>query len=92
MILSHLRLYLCSIQYLNIDFCMYPAMTAYNPSVLCLHEMMKTQVELVKNFADLQKIIYQSCLGGIKEDFKYTTLEDTKEVSKLCDYDFLNSL
>jgi len=55
------------------------AITGYSPSVLCLHEMMKAQVELVRNFADLQTRIYKSCLGGIKEDFKYTTLEDTKQ-------------
>ncbi|XP_005105165.1 uncharacterized protein C19orf44 homolog [Aplysia californica] len=58
------------------------AMTAYSPSVLALHEMMKAQVELVRNFADIQRGIYHSCLDGIKEDFKYTTLEDTKEYIK----------
>lgn len=54
------------------------AITAYSPSVLALQEMMKAQLDLVKNFVDIQNRIYQSCLDGLQYDHQYTTLEDTK--------------
>lgn len=50
--------------------------------MLALHEMMKMQLQLVQNFVDIQRRMYQSCKDGLKYDHKYTTLEDTKEVSK----------
>ncbi|GFR80458.1 hypothetical protein ElyMa_005898400 [Elysia marginata] len=54
------------------------AITAYSPSMLALQEMMKAQLDLVRNFVDIQNRIYQSCLDGLQYDHQYTTLEDTK--------------
>ncbi|KAH9523588.1 hypothetical protein Btru_040406 [Bulinus truncatus] len=55
------------------------ALTAYSPNMLALQEMMKTQLELVRNFVAIQDRIYQSCMDGLNYNYKYTTLEDTKE-------------
>ncbi|CAG5117754.1 unnamed protein product [Candidula unifasciata] len=55
------------------------ALTAYSPNMLALQEMMKVQLELVQNFLAIQQRIYQSCMEGFKYDYKYTTLEETRE-------------
>ncbi|XP_055885408.1 uncharacterized protein C19orf44-like [Biomphalaria glabrata] len=55
------------------------ALTAYSPNMLALQEMMKAQLELVQNFVAIQTRIYQSCMEGLNHNYKYTTLEDTKE-------------
>ncbi|GFN79068.1 hypothetical protein PoB_000557400 [Plakobranchus ocellatus] len=54
------------------------AITAYSPNVLALQDMMRAQLDLVKNFVDIHNRIYQSCLDGLQYDHQYTTLEDTK--------------
>lgn len=55
------------------------AMTAYSPSMLALHDMLKSQLELTKEFLDTQKRMYQDFSRSIQPAFKYTTLEDTKK-------------
>ncbi|CAL1547157.1 unnamed protein product [Lymnaea stagnalis] len=55
------------------------ALTAYSPNMLALQEMMRAQLNLVRNFVDIQSRIYQSCMAGLSYDYKYTTLEDTKK-------------
>ncbi|XP_059172262.1 uncharacterized protein C19orf44-like [Physella acuta] len=55
------------------------ALTAYSPNMLALQEMMKAQLDLIKNFVAIQHRIYQSCMDGLNYNHKYTTLEETKE-------------
>ncbi|KAL4230692.1 hypothetical protein ACF0H5_011068 [Mactra antiquata] len=58
------------------------AMTSYSPSMLALHDMLKSQLELTKEFLDVQKRMYANFSNDIKPGFKYTTLEDTKKYIK----------
>ena len=66
--------------YLIIVFIILPAMTAYSPAMLALHDMLKAQMEMTKEFLSSQKQLYQDFTRNIKPTFKYTTLEDTKKV------------
>lgn len=58
-------------------------MTSYSPSMLALHDMLRSQLELTREFLDVQKRMYANFSSDIKPGFKYTTLEDTKKVKNL---------
>lgn len=58
------------------------AMTAYSPSMLALHDMLKSQLELTREFLGTQKQMYEDFSRNIQPSFKYTTLEDTKKYIK----------
>ena len=56
------------------------AMTAYSPAMLALHEMLKSQLELTKEFVGMQKRFQMDAADSIKPKYHYTTLQDTKNV------------
>jgi hypothetical protein len=56
-------------------------MTAYSPAMIALHDMLKAQMEMTKEFLSSQKQMYEDFTRNIKPTFKYTTLEDTKKVT-----------
>jgi hypothetical protein len=58
-------------------------MTAYSPASLVIHDMMKQQIELIKQFAQAHDRLYHSLTDSNVPDYKYTTLEGTKAVSVL---------
>ncbi|XP_060594668.1 serine/arginine repetitive matrix protein 2-like isoform X2 [Ruditapes philippinarum] len=57
-------------------------MTAYSPAMIALHDMLKAQMEMTKEFLSSQKQMYEDFTRNIKPTFKYTTLEDTKKYIK----------
>ncbi|CAC5385513.1 Uncharacterized protein C19orf44 homolog [Mytilus coruscus] len=58
------------------------AMTAYSPAMLALHDMLKQQLDLTKQFIQSQKYLYRSFTDSMETTHKYTTLEDTRQYIK----------
>ena len=58
-------------------------MTAYSPAMLALHDMLKQQLDLTRQFVESQKYLYQSFTESMESSYKYTTLEDTKKVFQI---------
>ncbi|XP_076089641.1 uncharacterized protein LOC143060002 isoform X1 [Mytilus galloprovincialis] len=58
------------------------AMTAYSPAMLALHDMLKQQLDLTKQFIHSQKYLYKSFTDSMETTHKYTTLEDTRQYIK----------
>ncbi|CAG2251246.1 Uncharacterized protein C19orf44,Uncharacterized protein C19orf44 homolog [Mytilus edulis] len=58
------------------------AMTAYSPAMLALHDMLKQQLDLTKQFIQSQKYLYTSFTDSMETTHKYTTLEDTRQYIK----------
>lgn len=56
-------------------------MTAYNPAVVALNNMLREQIRLVEQFVDINQRMYQSYSNGLNSNFRYTTLDDTQQVS-----------
>lgn len=56
-------------------------MTAYNPAIVALNNMLREQIRLVEQFVDINQRMYQSYSTGLNSNFRYTTLEDTQQVS-----------
>lgn len=56
------------------------ALTAYSPAMLAMHDMLKAQMELTREFLDSQKKLYSEISDSIQLSYYYTTLEDTKMV------------
>ncbi|KAL8584634.1 hypothetical protein ACOMHN_002363 [Nucella lapillus] len=54
------------------------ALTAYSPATLAIHDMLKQQVELIKQFAQAHERLYHALSDSNVPDYKYTTLEGTK--------------
>lgn len=75
-----------------------PAMTAYSPAMLALHDLLRSQLELTREFLEMQKRVHAEADANIQPRYCYTTLEDTKKVwhdfsnliSMLTDFDRLN--
>lgn len=57
-------------------------MTAYSPATLAIHDMLKQQIELIKQFAQAHDRLYHALSDSNVPDYKYTTLEGTKAVSQ----------
>ena len=55
-------------------------MTAYSPAMLALHDMLKQQLDLTRQFMESQKYLYKSFTDSMDSNYKYTTMEDTKRV------------
>ncbi|KAL5021085.1 hypothetical protein ScPMuIL_000240 [Solemya velum] len=55
------------------------AMTSYSPGMLALHDMMKQQLQLTREFVQAQQFMYHSLMSSVESKFQYTTLQDTKE-------------
>ena len=58
------------------------AMTAYNPSTVALNNMLRQQLALTTDFIEAQKQLHRHLLGSLAMQHHYTTLEDTKRVSR----------
>lgn len=54
-------------------------MTAYSPSMIALHDMLRQQLELTRDFLKSQRYMYQSMMASVDQRHTYTTLEDTKQ-------------
>ena len=65
---------------MKIMFCV-SAMTAYCPATLVINEMLKQQIELIKQFTQVHDRLYHAFSNSNVPDHKYTTLEGTKAVS-----------
>ena len=57
-------------------------MTAYSPAMLALQDMLKAQLELTREFLQNQDRLYREYTTDIQANYRYTTLEDTKQVNK----------
>ncbi|KAK2906630.1 hypothetical protein Q8A67_005615 [Cirrhinus molitorella] len=56
------------------------SLTAYNPAVFALNDMLRQQLALTRAFVDSTRRHYTSVIEAMEPaDYKYTTLEDTKE-------------
>ncbi|XP_026120103.1 uncharacterized protein C19orf44-like isoform X1 [Carassius auratus] len=56
------------------------SLTAYSPAVLALNDMLRQQLALTRGFIDSTRRHYTSMIESLEPaDYKYTTLEDTKE-------------
>lgn len=56
------------------------SLTAYSPAVLALNDMLRQQLALTRGFIDSTRRHYTSMIRSLEPaDYKYTTLEDTKE-------------
>lgn len=55
-------------------------MTAYSPAMLALHDMLKAQLELTREFLQNQERLHKEYTSDIQPNYHYTTLEDTKQV------------
>ena len=55
-------------------------MTAYNPAMLALHDMLRSQYDLTREFLETQKRLHDEFTRNIESSFHYTTLADTKKV------------
>lgn len=58
-------------------------MTAYSPAMLALHDMLKQQLDLTRQFVESQKYLYRSFADSMESTYKYTTLQDTKKVGQI---------
>lgn len=58
----------------------YLAVTAYNPAVVALTDMLRQQLKLVEQFVDNSRRMYESYTNNLNTTYKYTTLEDTLQV------------
>ncbi|XP_060082195.1 uncharacterized protein C19orf44 homolog [Ylistrum balloti] len=54
-------------------------MTAYSPSMIALHDMLRQQLELTRDFLKSQRYMYQCMMSSVDQRHTYTTLEDTKQ-------------
>lgn len=56
------------------------SLTAYSPAVFALNDMLRQQLDLTRAFIDSTRRHYTSVIESLgPADYKYTTLEDTKE-------------
>lgn len=56
-------------------------LTAYNPAIIALNDMLRQQLALTRSFIDSTRRHYKSVHESLgPADYKYTTLQDTKEV------------
>ncbi|CAB3980332.1 Hypothetical predicted protein [Paramuricea clavata] len=53
------------------------AVTAYNPAVVALTDMLRQQLRLVEQFVDNSRRMYESYTNNLNTTYRYTTLEDT---------------
>ena len=60
--------------------CCLAAMTAYNPAVVALNDMLRQQIKLVEQFTESNRRMYEAYTRNLNASYKYTTLEDTMEV------------
>lgn len=58
-------------------------MTAYSPAIVALHDMLKSQLQLTREFIEMQKHFNAERANNIQPRYHYTTLEDTKQVSQI---------
>ena len=56
-------------------------MTAYNPAIVVLNNMLREQIRLVEQFVEINQRMYESYSSGTNSNYRYTTLEDTQQVS-----------
>ncbi|OWF34810.1 uncharacterized protein C19orf44-like [Mizuhopecten yessoensis] len=54
-------------------------MTAYSPSMIALHDMLRQQLELTRDFLKSQRYMYQCMMSSVDQRHTYTTLEDTRK-------------
>ncbi|KAI5626551.1 hypothetical protein C0J50_13840 [Silurus asotus] len=56
------------------------ALTAYSPAAFALNDMLRQQLTLTKNFIQSSRHLHRAMLESLgPADYRYTTLEDTKE-------------
>ena len=55
-------------------------MTAYNPAIVVLNNMLREQIRLVEQFVEINQRMYESYSSGLNNNYRYTTLEDTQQV------------
>ena len=55
-------------------------MTAYNPAIVALNNMLREQIRLVEQFVEINQRMYESYSTGVNSSYRYTTLEDTQQV------------
>lgn len=55
------------------------AMTAYNPAIVALNNMLREQIRLVEQFVEINQRMYESYSSGLNNNYRYTTLEDTQQ-------------
>lgn len=55
------------------------AMTAYNPAIVALNNMLREQIRLVEQFVEINQRMYESYSAGVNGSYRYTTLEDTQQ-------------
>lgn len=56
------------------------SLTAYSPAMFALNDMLRQQLALTRSFIDSTRRHYKSVLESLEPaDYKYTTLQDTKE-------------
>ena len=53
------------------------AVTAYNPAVVALTDMLRQQLRLVEQFVDNSRRMYESYTNNLNTTYRYTTVEDT---------------
>ena len=55
-------------------------MTAYNPAIIALNNMLREQIRLVEQFVEINQRMYESYAASANSSYRYTTLEDTRKV------------
>ncbi|XP_046712861.1 uncharacterized protein C19orf44 homolog [Silurus meridionalis] len=56
------------------------ALTAYSPAAFALNDMLRQQLTLTTNFIQSSRHLHRAMLESLgPADYRYTTLEDTKE-------------
>ncbi|XP_028857646.1 uncharacterized protein C19orf44 homolog isoform X2 [Denticeps clupeoides] len=56
------------------------ALISYSPAEVALNDLLRQQLALSRHFIQSSHLLHSSLLGSLQPEYRYTTLEETKEI------------